>query len=184
MAYIKSVQPEQESPPGVMMRFPKQSRAIMQYTQDVMRDGECNFSHEEREIIAAFTSAMNNCNFCYGAHKATAAAFGVEESFLEALVTSIESAPVDDKMRPVLAFAKKLTLTPSQITQGDVDAVLDAGWTEIDFHYLTSICAIFNFYNRLMEAYGCSLGANPEVPVEAVGELLSTNGYIFDAPDQ
>ncbi len=179
MAYIKSIQSDQESPPGVMMRFPKQLRAIMDYTQEVMRDGECNFSDKERELIAAFTSAMNDCNFCYGAHKATALAFGIEQGFLEALVADVETAPVDERMRPVLVFARKLTQMPSQMAQSDVDAVLDAGWTEEDFHYLTSICSLFNFYNRLMEAYGCSLDANPEFPVEAAGEMLATNGYVL-----
>ncbi|MEO1203866.1 MAG: peroxidase, partial [Pseudomonadota bacterium] len=116
---------------------------------------------------------------CYGAHKATAAAFGVESTVLEALVVDTESAPIEDNMRPVLAFARKLTLTPSRVVQHDVDAVLEAGWTEKDFHYLVSICSLFNFYNRLMDGYGCSTNALP-IPLDDMGQILA-DGYIVDS---
>ena len=42
----------------------------------------------------------------------------------------LDASAVDDKLKPVLRFVKKLTETPSRMMQADVDAIFDAGWDE------------------------------------------------------
>ena len=53
------------------------------------------------------------------------------------------------KQPPILAFLKKLTLTPEQINDTDVDPIFAAGWSESDFLDLVCLCSVVNCINRL-----------------------------------
>ncbi len=54
----------------------------------------------------------------------------------------------------MLAFVRKLTLSPSAMTQADADAVFEAGWDEKALHDAIAVCARMNFMCRLVEGYG------------------------------
>lgn len=128
------------------------------FSEATMR-GESAFSVGERELIAASTSALNSCDYCYGGHAAIAKQHGVEESVFDALIDDIDMAPVDDRLKPVLRFVRKLTLDPYKMIQADADAVFDAGWTEDALADAIWICARFNMMNRLTLGHG--LNADP-----------------------
>ena len=176
MAFVKSVPVEQEAVGTVMGRYPDQAIPLTEMTEVIMRTGDAPFSNEERELIAAFASGTNSCTFCYNTHKATAEAFGVDEGLLESLLTDIDSADVDERLKPVLRYAKKLTETPSRMVQADADAIFDAGWGEDGFHYTVMICALFNMYNRIMDGYGVRNTAEFR---QERGEMLAESGYAW-----
>jgi AhpD family alkylhydroperoxidase len=73
--------------------------------------------------MAAYVSGLNSCDFCRDIHAQTAAAFGIDRQTLNALLTEPDSAPVDARMRPVLSFVRKLTLSPSHVTSAYAEAV-------------------------------------------------------------
>jgi uncharacterized peroxidase-related enzyme len=174
MAFVKSVPTEEESVAAVMRRYPQMAMPMMEFSEVILRTGECAFTHEERELIGAFASGLNNCTYCYNTHKATAEAFGVSEGLLDSMVDDLETAGVDERMKPVLRYVRKLTLTPSQMVQADADAVFDAGWDEDCFHYAVMICAMFNMMNRIMDGYGVRNTA--EFRLDR-GRKLAVNGY-------
>ena len=58
------------------------------------------------------------------------------------------------KLRPILAFARKLTETPSQMTMADASAVFSEGWTERDLHDTVLIAAMFVYLNCLQDGHG------------------------------
>jgi len=76
-------------------------------------------------------SSTNDCPFCVGAHAAAARKFDIPESTLQALASDLETAPIDERLKPVLRYVEKLTKTPYQMTQADADAVRAAGWDEL-----------------------------------------------------
>ncbi len=174
MVFVKSIPEADESVTAVMKRYPDQAIPLTQLTEIIMRSGDCGFSPEERELIAAFASGINNCTYCLNTHKATAEAFGVEQGLLAALLEDIESSPVDGKLKPVLRYVKKLTETPSRMVQADADAIFEAGWDEDSFHYAVMICSLFNFYNRLMDGYGVKNTADFRL---SRGRALAEQGY-------
>ena len=176
MAFVASVPEEEESVGAVMRRYPDQAIPLMEMTEVVMRTGSCAFTLEERELIAAFSSGTNACTFCYNTHRATAEAYGVEPGLLESLLTDLDGAPIDDKMKPVLRYVKKLTETPSRMVQADADAIFDAGWDEDCFHFTVMICAMFNMYNRIMDGYGVRNTAEFR---ETRGAKLADVGYAW-----
>jgi len=51
-------------------------------------------------------------------------------------------------------FVKKLTLTPTRMTQADAERWFAAGWDEAALHSAIAVCCLFNFMNRLVDAHG------------------------------
>jgi uncharacterized peroxidase-related enzyme len=97
-------------------------------SQKIMR-GKSAFSAADRELMAAFVSGLNACAFCHGSHKAVAEQFGVTPQLIEQLVEDVDSAPIEEDLKPVFHYLKKLTLSASKLTQADVDKVFTAGWS-------------------------------------------------------
>jgi len=108
----------------------------------------------ERELIAGYVSGLNACIYCHGVHEATAQASGIPEGLMVQLLDDIDKAAVDEKMKPILRYVRKLTLSPSRMTQADADAVFAAGWNDQALHDAVSTCALFNFMNPLVEGLG------------------------------
>ena len=80
-------------------------------------------AHAEREIISAFTSGLNSCTYCHRSHSFVAEELGVGEAVVPALLDDIDSAPIDARLRPILRYVRKLTLTPSRLVEADAAAV-------------------------------------------------------------
>ena len=131
-----------------------------EFTKAVMR-GDSPLTPAQREMIAAFTSALNACQYCFGGHSAIAAQFGIEKSVFDRLMDDIDSAPVADDFKPILRFVRKLTLEPARMVQADADAVFAAGWDERALHDAMLVCCRFNFMNRLTLGHG--LDADPDL---------------------
>ena len=141
----------------VFRAYPEAAAPLLDYHEVVLR-GPSAFSVAERELIAAYVSGLNACGYCHGVHTATAEAFGIPEGTLTALLDDVDGAPVDERMRPVLRYVRKLTLTPSRMTPNDAEAVFAAGWTEGALHDAVSVCALFNLMNRLVDGLGVTAG--------------------------
>ena len=148
-------------------------RALIEFHSAALRT-DSQLTARDKELIAAFVSGLNACQYCYRVHKETAKAFGVEESLIEALLADFNHAPVDAKLKPILAYARVLTLTPTQALQRHVDAVFAAGWTERDLHDAILTMCLFNFMNRLLEGHGVK--GNAEI-FASRGKALKDEGY-------
>jgi alkylhydroperoxidase family enzyme len=99
-------------------------------------------------------SSLNSCQYCYGGHRAAAELFGIAPQTIDGLIQDLATAPIDSKLRPILAFVKKLTLTSTRMTQADADVVFAAGWDEAALHSAIAVCCLFNFMNRLVDGHG------------------------------
>ncbi len=141
--------------------------------QNIMRS-KSSFSNAEKEMMAAFVSGLNACQFCYGSHAAVAKQFGVEANTIERLVDDVDTAPIKDTLKPIFHYLKKLTLNPSKIIQADLDKVKEMGWSEQDLYDAILIGCLFNFYNRLLDGHG--IKGNTYL-FQIGGEHLSKNGY-------
>ncbi len=60
-------------------------------------------------------------------------------------------------MKPILSYARKLTLNPARITAADAASVYDAGWNNDALYSTVLVAALFNFYNRLADGVGLAL---------------------------
>jgi uncharacterized peroxidase-related enzyme len=156
MTYLKQVPPGEGLLP-VLQANPDFARPLLELHETIMR-GSSPFTPAEREFIAAYVSGLNDCGYCHGVHAATAAAFGVPAGLLAAAITDLDSAPVDDRLRPVLRYVTKLTRTPAQLTERDAEDVLGAGWDDRALRDAVLVCALFNCMNRIVDGLGVSAG--------------------------
>jgi uncharacterized peroxidase-related enzyme len=172
MAYLPSL-PGSAVLLDVFRAYPDTARPLLDYHQALLR-GPSPLTVAERELIAAYVSALNACGYCHGVHAATAREFGVSEATLAALLADVTTAPVDERMKPLLRLAGKLTITPAKVTPADAAAVLAAGWPEQALHDAVAVCALFNMMNRIVEGLGIT--ADDDYFTTSAGRLAST-GY-------
>ncbi len=137
------------------------------------------FSLEERELIAGYVSGVNACEYCHGIHSQVAIALGFPEDGFVKLMEDVDGSGVDEKIKPVLKFVRKLTLTPSKMVQDDADAVFAAGWSERALHDAVTVCAMFNFMNRMLEGHG--IKGDPASFAER-GRMKAKIGYADRTP--
>ncbi len=133
------------------------------HVESVMHAGS-TLSAKTCELIAAYVSGLNACAFCLGSHRIYAEALGVDEGLIDALIADPDTAPVEDALRPLLAYIHKLNTLPSRLTPADAQAVFDAGWDEAALYHAVQVCALFNLFNRLVEGTGVDYSYGPEAP--------------------
>ncbi|OXM59624.1 carboxymuconolactone decarboxylase family protein [Amycolatopsis vastitatis] len=172
MSYLKSL-PAETTLLQVFRAHPEPARHLLAFHETLLR-GDSPFTVAEREMIAAYVSGVNSCGYCHGIHTVTAETFGVPAGVLAAAVADLGSAPVPEKLKPVLAYAGKLTRTPSRMTEADAEAVFAAGWDEQALHDAVLVCALFNFMNRMVEGLGIEADA---AYATTSGERLAETGY-------
>jgi uncharacterized peroxidase-related enzyme len=153
--------------------FPEVARPLLEYHEVLLR-GESPFSAAERELIAAYVSRLNNCNYCRAVHSQTAVALGISADVMSKLALNPRDKDVDVRMRPVLAFVRKLTLSPGRITAADVDPIFAAGWNDRALHDAVAVCGLFNLMNRLVNGLGIEA---PEPYTKVAAQRLADGGY-------
>lgn len=152
MSYLPSI-PDNAVLMDVFKAYPDTTTPLLDYHELVLR-GPSPFTVAERELIAAYVSGVNSCDYCHGVHSVAAEACGIAAGAAPAAIADLDSAPVDEKLKPVLRYVGKLTRSPSSITRADADAVYAAGWDELALYHAVLVCALFNFMNRVVEGLG------------------------------
>jgi uncharacterized peroxidase-related enzyme len=157
-----------------LTREPAIGIPFSQLNEAVMR-GNAPFTAGERELIAAYVSALNGCDYCQCEHAALAAAFGFPAGILAQLLQDVDTAEVSERLRAALVYARKLTLCPTQLGPADVEALFAAGHDERALYFLVFVTAVFTMSNRIVQGLGLTT-PSPAGLREAV-ERLHRQGY-------
>jgi uncharacterized peroxidase-related enzyme len=165
--------PEDAGVRHILQYNKRAGRALIQLHEALMR-GDSPLAPAQHELVAAYVSGLNACRYCYGVHSRTAQAFGLAPHVLEAMLGDLDAAPLDPRMKPLLAYARKLTLEPSRLTRADAEAVFAAGWSERALHDAVLTTCLFNFMNRLLEGHGVK---GSEALFAERGAALKEHGY-------
>jgi len=145
--------PQDHQLDSVFKRFPATVAPLLEYHDRILRDPS-PLTVAERELIAAYVSGLNACTYCHGSHILAASAFGIDENLFEGMMNDLESCAIQAKLKPLLAYVRKLTLTPSKIIEADAAAVYAVGWDEQALFDAISVCGLFNLMNRIVEGTG------------------------------
>ena len=154
---------------------PDAGRCISEWHEIVMR-GKSPLSTAQREFIAAYVSALNACALCSGVHELIAERFGIPSGTMQEAFDSVEQSSVEDKLKPLLSYAKKLTESPAKMVLADATAVFDAGWDEQALHDAINVTCMFNFMNRIVMGHGGTEG-DIEPHFGASADFLASSGY-------
>jgi uncharacterized peroxidase-related enzyme len=139
---------------GLFKRFSHRGiQPLLEYHDTVLR-GDSELSEGERELIAAYVSAINDCHYCFSAHRDHAKAWGIDAGVFGEMRIDTDHPSIPDRIRPVLAFARRLTVDPQGVGAADAQAVYDAGYSEDGLFDIISVTALYNFMNRILEGAG------------------------------
>lgn len=134
----------------VFRERPAKYMMLLSHAQEILREPG-HLSPAQREVIAAYTSRLNGCEYCRGSHTAFAASLGASDADL----AMVESGDIDGhRLAALLAYVRKLTLAPSSISHDDKTAVHASGFTEDELKDAIAVCAAFNLFNRIVEGHG------------------------------
>jgi alkylhydroperoxidase family enzyme len=86
------------------------------------------------------------------------------------------TSPLPNAEKALLAFIDKVNHTSNQIRQADVDEAKKAGWSDEAIYDAVNVCALFNFYNRWIDATG--VHDMPASAYELSGKRLKEHGYV------
>ena len=84
----------------------------------------------ERELIAAYVWALNDCAFCRDSHAAIARATSLMRRARDAVVADAEQAPVSPKLRALLAIAARVQRGGRDVRDSDVARARSEGATD------------------------------------------------------
>ena len=172
MSYLRSLKPD-AGLLQIFQSFPEIARPLIEYHEVLLR-GESPFTAAERELIAAYVSGLNNCHYCHAVHSQAAVALGIAANTIAEMLSNSQCEYVDPRIRPVLAFVRKLTLSPATVAAADADAIFAVGWTDRALHDAVAICGLFNLMNRLVNGLGVEA---PEAYTKLAAQRLAEKGY-------
>ena len=87
-------------------------------------------------------------------HAAVAAHLLENEELVAAVVRDVETAPINDAEKALLRFVEKVNHESPDIQRSDIEALYQHGWTDEALYDAITVCALFNFYNRWIDATG------------------------------
>jgi uncharacterized peroxidase-related enzyme len=121
------------------------------FTHEAMR-GPSAWSVGDRELMAAFVSKVNECEFCIGAHTAVAARAYQDEARVTAVLSDLETASIEEPLRAMLRMLGKLTREHG-VDVNDMREVLAAGVSREQIQDALAVCFAFNTTTRLADAF-------------------------------
>lgn len=153
---------------------PEVTSHLASFTEGVMR-GPSPISGGLRELIAAYTSWTNECEFCWRSHAAVAAEMLGSEELVRSVLDNVESSPLPEAEKALMRFARKMTKHLPEMADSDVAALRGLGWSDETIYYTIMVVALFNFYNRWVTTSGVH-PVSDEVH-RMHGKRLALSGY-------
>ncbi|HLK01630.1 MAG TPA: peroxidase-related enzyme [Streptosporangiaceae bacterium] len=165
--------------PGIVSLFqyrPETARPLCDLADALLR-GPSSLTRGERELIAAYVSTLNDCDFCASSHAAFAAAQLPEGmTLVDQVRADPSSAPVSPKLRALLRIAAAVQRGGKDVRLAHVAAARDAGVTDLEIHDTVLIAAAFCMYNRYVDGLSTTLPDNP-AGYAAMADLIVSAGY-------
>jgi len=77
-----------------------------------------------------------------------------DEALVRAVMDDLDTAPVSDAEKALLRFVDQMNHASAGIEAADLERLRAHGWTDEQLYYAITVCALFNFYNRWVDATG------------------------------
>lgn len=90
------------------------------------------------------------------------------------LVEDLDGAPIEDRLKAIFRFARKLTESPARMTDADAARVYDEGWDDTALFHVIAVTAYTNFVNRLVDGIGLEAD---DPPLKEIAKILKATGY-------
>jgi uncharacterized peroxidase-related enzyme len=162
---------------GPMKAFPEAARHLNALAEHLLRASE-SLTPAEREMIAAYVSRGNGCEFCSHVHAAVARHhLGKAAELMDRVLFDPARAPVSEKLKALLAIADKVRRGGRSVTEADVARARREGADDRAIHDTVLIAAAFCMFNRYVDGLATAVPEDTRA-YEASGARLGTNGYL------
>ena len=89
---------------------------------------------------------------------------------------NMETSGLQENEKAMLRFVSKVNHESPVIAPEDMQPLCAAGWDDAAIYYAISVCALFNFYNRWIDASGVH-AMSPEAHRESA-QRTAHHGYV------
>jgi uncharacterized peroxidase-related enzyme len=162
---------------GLMQYRPETAKPLGELAEALLR-GPHPLTEGERELIAAYVSALNQCRFCTNVHAAYAAVqLDGGMPLVDQVRCDLDTADVSAKLRALLRIAAAVQQGGQLVTPELVAAARGAGASDLEIHDTVLIAAAFCMYNRYVDGLGTYAPDAPEVYL-ARARTLASRGYV------
>ncbi len=94
---------------------------------------------------------------------------------MDAVLDDHRNAPISEAEKALFAFIERVNADSPSITRADLDHLRTLGWTDEAIYDAITVCALFNFYNKWVDASGVQ--DMPAADYEAAGKRMKNVGY-------
>jgi AhpD family alkylhydroperoxidase len=191
---------------GLLVQYP-QTAGPLNGLADALLRGPSSLSPADRETIAAYVSARNECTFCtethgavarhmhaaqvgasprhvHAAHAETAEARTgaadngtVDAGIVDAVIAHGERADVGPKLQALLAIAEKVRVDGRLVSAADIARAREAGADDKAIHDTVLIAAAFCMFNRYVDGLATLTPDRPEAYAQHA-KNLAEGGYL------
>jgi uncharacterized peroxidase-related enzyme len=162
---------------GLFQYRPETARPLRELAEVLLR-GDGTLTRGERELIAAYVSARNECRFCARSHGAFAAAQlpgGME--IVDLVCADLDGAPVSAKLRALLRIADAVRRDGRAVTPAQVAAARTEGASDREIHDTVLIAAAFSMYNRYVDGLAAITPDDPAAYTHMANRIVD-RGYL------
>jgi uncharacterized peroxidase-related enzyme len=177
MPHITPTDAERPGIGGLLAYRPGPARPLLELAEILLR-GPNTLSEGERELIVAYVSALNGCNWSRRAHAAFAAALldGGQE-LVDQVCRDPDSAPVSEKIHALLRLAAAVTRSGKAVEADHIADVHRHGGTDKEIHDTILIAAAFCMFNRYVSGHD-TVVPDDAVVFDQLTEIRVARGYL------
>ncbi len=162
---------------GLLQFRPETGRPLSELAEVLLR-GPGTLTPGERELIAAYVSGLNDCQYCTSSHSATAAAqLPGGMALVDQVRAGPQQAPVPEKLKALLAIAAAVQRGGLQVTGELIADARAAGATDLEIHDTVLIAAAFCMFNRYVNGLATIAPQDP-ARYAAGAQHLIKEGYV------
>jgi len=92
------------------------------------------------------------------------------------VLRDLETSRLSEKEKALFRFVDKVNRQSPSITAADMQPLYAAGWDDEAIYYAITVCALFNFYNRWIDASG--VHALSDEAHRQGGKRSAVHGYV------
>ncbi|RYF46929.1 MAG: carboxymuconolactone decarboxylase family protein [Cytophagaceae bacterium] len=154
---------------GPMAFSPETARPLNDLVNVLLRANanhpESTLSEGERELIATYVSARNDCFFCQTIHGAVASHHlgDTDWSLVQSVKQDYAHAAVSDKLKALLAIAGSVQQGGKHVTADQIERARTEGATDRDIHDTVLIAAAFCMFNRYVDGLDTWAPESPDL---------------------
>ncbi len=77
-----------------------------------------------------------------------------DEELVAGVLNDVEGSKLSEPEKALFRFVRKVNFESVATEPADIEILHQAGYTDEAIYYAISVCALFNFYNRWIDASG------------------------------